>query len=372
MALVDTAFSSVEHDVVYHEGAAFEASDLDVALDAVDADLVVVATPPHTHLALASTVLRRGLALYLEKPPVPRLQDLAVLEEQVRPGQRVEVGFQLARRNLAVLTEAWNDGLVGTVQRITAHAALARADGYYARSAWAGRWFLDGTAVLDGPLFNPCAHILHAAVQAATVVCPGWKAGDLSAECYSVRDIDGDDVIALRVQPVDDGPVVVASATTAADEVLEPAITLHGTRGELTVRHRDGEAWLRRDGRHTTIPAPADSTGPLDAAVADPRGEGDALLSLAAMRPYLRLVNAVVEACGTPGRITAHRDRVEHAGDVFQRLPGVTAAIRRVVSEGTLFSENRERWAAAPARMDLREYTHFDHPRDAGVQGSES
>ena len=360
-ALVDPRFA--EAGCGHEASTGFrEYTDLQVALEAVAPDSVVVATPPHTHRDLAEAGLQHGSALYLEKPPVPLLQDLETLEAHVRPGQRVEVGFQLARQTLQAAKQVWSTGVLGEVHRITAHAALARPDGYYKRAPWAGKWFMDGQAVLDGPLFNPCAHILHAALLATRMVSAEWRPGALSAECYSVRDLDGDDLIAVRVEPHGPGPALVATATTAADEVHEPAITLHGTAGEVTVRHRDGQVTLRTQGRETTLPAPTGVPNAVESAVTAPNGEPDDLLTLSAVRPYVQLVNAIVEACGEPHRLSEYRRQTVRDDGTFAHLPDVTAAIRRVIARGTLFSDNHEPWAEPPARASLAGYTRMTHP----------
>jgi len=360
-ALVDSRFAQARgrHEAV---SGFREFTDLHVALEAVNPDSVLVATPPHTHLDLAEAVLQHGSSLYLEKPPVPLLQDLETLETHVRPGQRVEVGFQLARQTLEAAMQVWSSDVLGEVHRITAHAALARGDTYYQRAPWAGRWFMDGQAVFDGPLFNPCAHILHAALLATRMVYTDWRPGTLSAECYSVRDLDGDDLIAVRLEPDGAGPSLVATATTAADEVLEPAITLHGTSGEVTIRHGDGQATLRTQGREATLPAPTGMPNAVESAVTAPHGEPDELLTLTAVRPYVQLVNAIVEACGAPHRLSEHRRRTVRDGDTFAYLPGVTAAIRRVVARGKLFFDNHESWAAPPARASMVGYARMTHP----------
>ncbi|WP_309667466.1 Gfo/Idh/MocA family oxidoreductase [Microbacterium paludicola] len=83
-------------------------ADLPALLAATDdIDVVIVATPLHTHLELARTVVGRGIDLYLEKPPVLTLADLRVLQEAAATsGARVQVGFQsLGSRALRAFAE---------------------------------------------------------------------------------------------------------------------------------------------------------------------------------------------------------------------------------------------------------------------------
>src|SRR5439155_7503332 len=53
-----------------HFGIATQFADYQTMLDRADLDGVVVATPHTTHYAIATDVLRRGIALLLEKPMV--------------------------------------------------------------------------------------------------------------------------------------------------------------------------------------------------------------------------------------------------------------------------------------------------------------
>ncbi|GAA0618977.1 Gfo/Idh/MocA family oxidoreductase [Kribbella sandramycini] len=300
-ALVDLRFDDETRAVVAAAGAEPQwLHDLDLA----GIDLVVVATPPHTHFALADQVLRGGCALYLEKPPVPLLSQLNELRA-ITPRRRAEVGFQYARSTIEAVEAALPT--VGEVTRITAHGCLYRPDSYYTRSPWAGTWFHDGVAVFDGALFNPLAHVVHTALMLAQRIDNTWWPSQVEAELYAVHDITGDDTGVLRIRSAK-GPVVVAVGTTAADVVQDPAITVHGTSGQVTVRHGD------HGGPH-----------PLLAALKDLDGTPDPLLDLDAMEPFVTVVNQAVELVGAPTRIAAP-----------ERLSGL---IDRVVRTGSLFAE---------------------------------
>ncbi|MEV6285234.1 Gfo/Idh/MocA family oxidoreductase [Kribbella sp. NPDC051770] len=333
------------------------ARSIEEALDRTAIDLAVVATPPHTHYPLARTVLDAGIALYLEKPPVPLLQQLDAL----KPVRRAEVGFQLARASIEALEAVLADDRIGEVTRITAHGCLARPDSYYARNAWAGSWFADGQAVLDGPLFNPLAHIVHTALTLARRIEPAWQPDSVEAEFYSVHEISGDDTAAIRVRSVS-GPPVLAVGTTVADVVGEPSITVHGSRGAVTVRHRDAAGFVVTDGVRSELPALPAPVAPLLAALRDLDGAPDPLISFDAVRPFVTVVNAAVQAVGAPTSI-AGRQHVVPAGDETRRtVPGLSGLIDRVVGTGSLFGELGVPWAGPAGSIGLRGYDGLSHP----------
>jgi len=70
-------------------------SDYRRLLDQKDIDAVVVATPDHTHFAIASDVLESGRDLYLQKPMTRRLDEaFRLLDTAKRTGRKVQVGTQ--------------------------------------------------------------------------------------------------------------------------------------------------------------------------------------------------------------------------------------------------------------------------------------
>ncbi|MFS8069557.1 MAG: Gfo/Idh/MocA family protein [Byssovorax sp.] len=360
-SLVDVRFSDGTRRRVAESGADPRwASTIDEAFSGGLPDVAVVATPPQTHFEMAKTVLGQDVRLYLEKPPVPLLQQLDALAALQRT-RSVEIGFQDTRLCVETFEAVLTSEAIGDVQRITAHGALQRPDAYYERNTWAGRWFAAGQPVLDGPLFNPLAHILHTALTCATRVDSRWSPKMVEAEFYSVRDITGDDVAALRVTS-ERGPRVVAVGTTAADAVREPSITVHGTRGTATIRHPDAHCVIDVDGVITLFPTVETRPPALFTAVTKPSTEADELLDVAAVRPFVTVVNASVQAAGEPTRIVDLQQQERRGGETFRSLSGVTSRIEAVVASGRLFSELDIDWGRPGGMLDLTGYTGLSHP----------
>lgn len=332
--IVDRSFPPEIDPVLRDAGAAPErAVDLTRLLGRAVPDTVVVATPPHTHHVLAGAALRAGASVYLEKPPVPLPEQLDELE-RLAGGQRLEVGFQQTRDVVDVVRATLERHPVGRLQRVTAFGALRRPDSYYARAKWAGRHWLGDAPVFDGSLFNPLAHVVHAALVLACQEDPEWCAEHVDAMLASVRDIEADDLAALRVSsPV--GPVVTAIGTTASDHVIEPSIALVGESGTVTVRHRDLRVRVSRAGRETEAYG-VPGTPALERAVTDPHGVADPVADLAAVRPFVTVVAAAVELCPRPVRL---RGTVEGGDDPRTCLPGIARTIRDAVRSGRILGE---------------------------------
>jgi predicted dehydrogenase len=361
VALTDVRFTAETRRQVVSAGVdpIWAPSTLD-ALGRCPVDVAVVATPPHTHFEIAETVLGHRVGLYLEKPPVPLLAQLDALVSIPRT-RRAQVGFQQTRAAIEAVESVLAGGSIGEVSRITAAGCLARPDAYYTRNSWAGSWFVEGQAVLDGPLFNPLAHVAHSALTLAGRIDPQWAPAHLEAEHYAVRDIAGDDTAVWRIRSRR-GPEVVAVGTTAADTVREPSITAHGAHGSVTVRHRDAAGAVRVGGSRYRVPARSGRDRAVLDTVTDPGGAPDDLLDLGAVRPFVTITNAAVEAAGEPVRITAYQRRMSRGGDVMRTLPGISALVDDVVATGALFAELGAPWAHPARAIDLTAYGGLSHP----------
>lgn len=333
--------------------------DLSEALAAGAVDSVVIATPPHTHFALARTAVLAGAAVYLEKPPVVLLQDLDELAGL--PGaQRVEVGFQFAGPTVDALYRAWIALGAPAVEQVVAHGALSRPDEYYRRGRWAGEWFLDGNAVLDGPLFNPLAHVVQAALLFAGRVEPDWTPAVVEAECFHARPLNGDDTSALRVIPVR-GPRVLAIGTTATDVVVRPGVLVHTANG--TIHVTDGGARVVTYRGRTRIPVAASAPVPtLHRTVTEPWGTADPLLSLAACRNLALVTNAAVQATGRPNEVPAPARPSTRDGYRVVEVAGLGRLVAACARRGALLSEADRTWAGTTGRIDVAGYRGLVHP----------
>jgi predicted dehydrogenase len=161
-AVADPSMSVVSAKQPFEMRGVATYSDYRCLLSSGDIDLVVISTPIPLHEEMARAAIAAGLQVYLEKPPVPTIQQLRELIA-LDHDMRVAVGFQMIHNPaLLALKRAMLEGRLGTIQSIRAGACWPRDTRYYTRSSWAGRMVLgDGTPVFDGPATNALAHLMH-------------------------------------------------------------------------------------------------------------------------------------------------------------------------------------------------------------------
>lgn len=224
-------------------------------LDDVEVDIVVVATPLHTHAEIAETALSAGADVLLEKPPVTDLDSLAVLAEaQRRTGGLVQVGFQsLGSHALNDLMLRIADGELGVVTAIGAAGSWTRDRAYWARSAWAGRRELDGIRVADGVVSNPFAHAVMTALRIA-----GWDSvesvGEMEVDLMRVNRIEADDTSAVRIHPSALGArrfagTITCAFTLAGPREDDPYIVVQGTEGTARLFYTEDRLVIGDDDR---------------------------------------------------------------------------------------------------------------------------
>ncbi|SDS12890.1 Gfo/Idh/MocA family protein [Actinoplanes derwentensis] len=294
-------------------------------------DVVVVCTPPHTHLALALDVFAAGADLLLEKPPVMSLAEHERLAAAVTAGNRVlQIGFQaLGSAALAELCVAAPAGDIGV------SGAWWRPDSYYRRVPWAGRRSVDGRPVFDGALVNPFAHALMQALAVADSGLP-FTTAKIELERYRSRDIETDDSTFLRLTAIDGRRITIA--VTLASRVFIP--------GEIHV----GDAVLEYPTDRLRLPGESDFThvpgraGLLENLI-DHRDDPEVPL----LAPLKRTAGftAVAEAIVTAPEPVTIPDafREPHPDGGGSVVTGIDQVIRDVADSGRLPSELGVPWA---------------------------
>ncbi|MFI6760579.1 Gfo/Idh/MocA family protein [Micromonospora sp. NPDC050417] len=345
-------------------------------LRSVRPEVVVVCTPPHTHLPIALDVLASGADLLLEKPPVLSLAEHRRLTEaQAASGRAVQVGFQaLGSTALTTLLDAIAQGRLGTVTGIATVASWQRTDAYYARSPWAGRRFLDGRPVLDGALVNPLAHALMQCLAVASAVSsvasavplaasgvPGGRGGAaaepvaIELERYRTRPIEVDDTASLRIS-LGCGLPVVAAVTLAGEEYIPGEVIVRGTAGRAVLEYPTDRLLLPDDPEPREIPG---RVGLLENLL-DHRADPDRvplLVPLERTTGFTALVEAIHAA---PEPTLLSGATVVGGGEPPERvwsIRGVNQVLRRAAEEGALLHELGVPWAVKPYRVALGEET---------------
>ncbi|MGC4892486.1 Gfo/Idh/MocA family protein [Micromonospora sp. DT31] len=351
VALVDVRQVQVEPDAPVPPRARIFTDHREM-LAASRPDVVVICTPPHTHLPIALDALDAGADLLLEKPPV---LDLAghrtLLAAAAAAGRAVQVNFQaLGSAALTELTDALAAGRLGPVTGVATVAAWQRPDAYYARSPWAGRRSVDGRPTLDGALANPLAHaLMQCLAVAASVTGAPVRPARIEVERYRVRPIEVDDTTVLRLTP-HAGPPVLAALTLAAEEHVAGEVLVTGGRGRAVLEYPTDRLCLPGD----PGPRPVPGRRGMLANLLDHRAYGTPLAApLARTGPFTAVLDAL-RAAPEPTLLGGDLVRTRGDGpDLVRMLRGIGAVLRTAAETGALPSEAGVPWAVRPYVVDL-------------------
>lgn len=289
-------------------------------------DVVVVSTPPRTHLSLATDALRAGADVLLEKPPVLDLAEhdrlAAVL---VETGRLCQVGFQaLASPALAALLHAIDDGALGALTSIAVRGAWFRDEAYFHRAPWVGKG-------VDGALTNPFAHAVMQVLAIAR-----QEPSRVELERYHATDIEVDDTASLRLT-FPGGARAVIAVSLCAEEFVPGDITVTGTGGQAFHRYPTDLLRLPGESEATARPGRPGLLANLLAHRGDPSGV-PLLVPLERTRPFTGLLPAIIAAPVRPidGRRLSIRTDLPAPRVV---IDGINAAIEAAAANLALFSE---------------------------------
>jgi predicted dehydrogenase len=316
-------------------------------LRAVAPDAVVICTPPHTHLPIATDVLRAGADVLLEKPPVLSVAEHRALSEVLREtGRACQIGFQaLGSAALRELQRSISYGVIGSVIGVSTVGAWQRDDGYYRRSPWAGKRTVDGRPSLDGALANPLA---HAWMQCLAIVDGDPPVG-VELERYRCRDIEVDDTSCLRITLASGRPVVVA-VTLCGEEKIQGEVIVHGTAGRAILEYPTDRLRLPGDADFREIPGRVNLLENL----IQHRADGTSLIApLARTAPFTAVLD-VLNSAPVPAFLGG--DVVVEEGESPARtvtIKGVNAVLRQAAEKLALLSELPVPWAVGPHRVRI-------------------
>ena len=319
-------------------------------------DGVIVATPIPYHYEMTLACLRRGIPTYLEKPPVPFVEQLAGLIRE-DPLQRVTVGFQqIGAAWMQDLKEWISEGRLGKIRSIRAAASWPRLDTYYSRAPWAGKMHLHGQPVFDGPATNALAHLVHNIMYLAgddrhTFDAPVRVRGEL----YRARPIESYDTACLQGEFAS-GTVFAAAFTHAAEQPMPFELHVEGTHGWARVT-RDG-------GRmESSLGVAKDYSEDIDTLLLNAHRCFIGCQDGVSQPGITRLSDAMGYVLATHGMLKsskivhsippAHIRRYTREGDAGYDVPGLLEALRETLSHGHLFSETGCPWAVRTAQVEL-------------------
>jgi predicted dehydrogenase len=186
-------------------------------------DLVLVLTPPGTHLPVAQAVIAAGKHLIIEKPlEVSVARGEALVTAARSAGVRCGVCLQHRFRPAALrLKAALDSGVLGEPISASASIRWWRDDAYFAQ-AGRGMKARDGGGVLLTQAIHTVDLLLH-------LMGPVHDVSGF-ALTSKLRAIDTEDVVAAAVR-FSNGAIGVIDATTVARPGFPERIEIAGTRG---------------------------------------------------------------------------------------------------------------------------------------------
>ena len=309
-------------------------------LAAAHPDVVVICTPPHTHLPIALDAIDAGCDLLLEKPPVASLAAHRTLSAALNAaGRACQVGFQ------ALGSVAWarfREAVAGDPPTaIAAVASWQRADAYYTRTPWAGRRAVGGRPVIDGALVNPLAHAVMQTLATAAAAGAG-RPRTLAVERYRTRAIEVDDTAFARIT-FDHGADVVVAVTLAGEEFIAGEIVVRWPAGRAVLEYPTDRLALPTSAELTPVPGRTD----LLTNLLDHRETGAALLvPLESTRDFTAVLEALTEADVPLPQLIEEKYLDQHDG--VRTIRGINGLVRQVAETTHLPSELGIPWATAP------------------------
>ncbi len=343
VAVVDPAGPVEGRDVAWYH-------NLDDLLGDIEVDVVSIATPIGTHMALATRALRAGADVMLEKPPVASIEDFWRLEEvQRETGGAVQIGFQsLGSAGIGRMRELATS--LGKLRAVQAWGMWSRDDAYYARARWAGRRVLDGQRVADGVCTNPLAHAFATAFAISGLTSLD-TISSITTELYHAHDIEADDTAFVTVRRTHEVPIH-AALTLCGPTQAPPTVSVVGERGTVTFSYTVDELTATIDGLRTEETA---TRTDLLENLLDHRDHGDPLLvPLADTVGFM----AVLEATQTaPDPVAIGQDFVEWHGEGPDRYPVIDRIdewLRDCLGAGVGYEAAGAPWASPEAVAQWR------------------
>jgi predicted dehydrogenase len=136
----------------------------DFYLSKANADLAVIASPPHYHVPQSILALHYGTNVLCEKPIGALVREAeSLIEKRNEAGKFVMIGYQWSYSDgIQMLKKDILDGRFGKPLRIKSLCLWPRDFAYFARNNWAYRKYdKEGHLVMDNIFQNATSHFIH-------------------------------------------------------------------------------------------------------------------------------------------------------------------------------------------------------------------
>jgi predicted dehydrogenase len=139
-------------------GMAAVYGSLEEMLDKEDLEVVHICTPHCCHVPMAVMVLKKGISVFMEKPPaITRKQFDELLSAEKESRGRLGICFQNRYNETTKrVSQILNEGILGRIKGGRAFVTWSRGSAYYTDSGWRGNLGTEG----GGALMNQSIHTL--------------------------------------------------------------------------------------------------------------------------------------------------------------------------------------------------------------------
>ena len=333
------------------------------------ADAVFIFTGIDSHYRYTRQCLEAGFEVFLEKPPVPTIQQLDALTAlEEKAGKRVAVLFQYLYSDLVqALKCRIVSGEFGKVVRVRSMAAWQRPDDYFNRTTWCGAVkTAGGEWVLDGSLNNPLSHVLTnalylAGMEADRMAVPLVVQGEL----YRVHDIESEDTSSVRIV-CENGCVITNNATLCSASEVRCEMVFECEQAVITYQDFNRVKIVLKDGGQSeTIEDMGDPFMYMLADLAESFRKGVPYkVSLGMCRPFTLCVNGAFDSSGAAVPIdSAHIVREVRNGSAVTLIRDIAPIMQQAHHQSRLLSEIEIPWARSGQPVEMKDYFYF--PRSA-------
>lgn len=266
-------------------GATVEADPMR-AVVAADIDLVVVATPNHTHFALAQAALRAGKHVVVDKPMTPSLSEARELDATARAHGRLLSVFHNRRWDSDFLSvrQAVDEGLIGEIRHFESRIERFRPQ---VRERWRER---PGPAT--GLWWDLGPHLVDQALMLF-----GWPD---TVQANLARQRSGATTDDWAHVVLGFGPLRAVLHAGMLAALPGPRFVMHGTRGSLVKAQPDRQEQQLIAGVRPGDPQWGTDADPLQWRCDDGTTQTRAALAGDQSRFYVELADAITNNAPNP------------------------------------------------------------------------
>jgi predicted dehydrogenase len=326
------------------------------------ADLLIIVSPIHHHMAQTRLALEYGSHVLCEKPLAATIQDgLQTLALEQERGRFVAVGYNWSFTDqIQALKGDIMNGRFGRPLRAKSLVLWQRWQPYYTRNDWAGRIQSEGGAwILDSPVNNATAHYLHNLFYLlGDTVDSSAQPVDVQAELYRANAIENYDTAVLRCHTADDVEILFYTAHPVPSNV-EPIFEMAFEQAVISYQGPGSEIVAQfHNGRQQSYGDPSESahTSKLPRCIENIRQGSLPLCGVAASTAQTRAMNGAQESAA----ILSFPAGLIHDRGELGWVEGLSETMLVCYERNLLPSElGGVPWAQPGKVVDLRGYDYF-------------